>query len=394
MVIYDFRTMREPHDGRLVDRMVEGEHAESIQDSLDDTTIRLDAATFQDAVNIACGRYSPLTGFMTQSDFLKVAEDMTLEDGTVWPLPIVLDVDGEKAASLAPGRRAGLEAPDGSLVGCLDIDEVYTYNDERSARSIYGTDDDAHPGVASLYEKDQFFVGGDITLFDLHRHHGVDLFPAETRVLFEHNDWTTVAGFQTRNAPHRGHEYIQKSALELVDGLLIQPKLGDKKTNDYRDDIIIEAYRTLIDEYYPAGNVAMSAFPSTMRYAGPREAVFDALVRKNHGCTHFIVGRDHAGVGDYYHEMAAQHVFDGLPDIGIDILFYDYAFYCHECDGMASAKTCPHGEDAHEYPSGSRMRELITDGTIPSDKLMRPEVATYVRDSDEPFITAGLGASE
>jgi sulfate adenylyltransferase len=380
--------MKEPHGGRLVDRIAEGDHAESLKDSIDGPTIRLNTAVYQDAINVASGRYSPLTGFMAQNDFLKIVEDMTLEDGTVWPLPIVLDVDGETAASLAPGTRAGLATPDGTTVGVLDVDEVYTYNDEWSARHVFGTDDESHPGVASLYGRDEFFVGGDITLFEACRYHDSDLFPAETRVLFEHKGWTTVAGFQTRNAPHRAHEYIQKSALELVDGLLIQPKLGDKKVDDYRDDVIVNAYRTLVESYYPEGTVAMSVFPSTMRYAGPREAVFDALVRKNQGCTHFIVGRDHAGVGDYYHEMAAQHIFEDLPDIGIDLLFYDYAFYCHSCDGMASAKTCPHGDDDRVYPSGSRIRGLVSEGTLPSDKLMRPEVAEFVVNSDSPLVAA------
>lgn len=371
----------------MIDRVVDEEYCESLRGSVDDTAIELDPATYQDVVNIANGRYSPLKGFMTQKDFLKVVEDMALEDGTVWPLPIILDIDGDTAASLAPGTRAELISPEGNTVGMLEVDEVFTYNDEETARQIFGTDDPSHPGVRSLFEKEDFLVGGDITLFETVRYHETDLFPAETRVLFENRDWSTVAGFQTRNAPHRAHEYIQKSALELVDGLLIQPKLGDKKENDYRDDVIVSSYRTLIENYYPDENVTMSSFPSTMRYAGPREAVFDAIVRKNQGCTHFIVGRDHAGVGDYYHEMAAQHIFNSIPEIGIEMLFYDYAFYCHRCDGMASKKTCCHGDDDRVFPSGSRIRELIGKGEHPSDKLMRQEVAEKIMKADSPFVT-------
>jgi sulfate adenylyltransferase len=325
---------------------------------------------------------------MTQSDFLKVIHDMTLEDGTVWSIPIVLDIDSETAAELAPDIRVGLADANGERIGLLDVSEVYTYNDQQVAEQVFGTTDDAHPGVENLYAKDDFLVGGNIMLFEPIRYHSSDLFPAETRVLFEQLGWSTVAGFQTRNAPHRAHEYIQKSALELVDGLLIQPKLGDKKVNDYRDDVIIDAYQELIAHYYPKTNVAMASFPSTMRYAGPREAIFDALVRKHQGCTHFIVGRDHAGVGDYYHEMAAQRIFDAIPDTGIEPLFYDYAFYCERCDGMASEKTCCHDDSVRINPSGSHIRKLISNGETPSSKLMRKEVAEFVVNTDTPFIVA------
>jgi len=377
--------MNDPHGGHLVDRVADVTDPQNQQ--FDGTTIHLDENTYQDVINISSGRYSPLKGFMTQHDFLKVVEDMTLEDGTVFPLPVILDVDGETASTLAPGDKSPLVDPDGTTIGWLEVEEVFTYNEEHVARNVFGTDEQSHPGVAALYEKDHFIVGGPITLFDSIRYHEWDLFPAETRVLFAHNDWDTVAGFQTRNAPHRAHEYIQKSALELVGGLLIQPKLGEKKINDYRDDIIISAYSALIDHYYPAESVTMSSFPSRMRYAGPREAVFDAIVRKNQGCTHFIIGRDHAGVEDYYHKMAAQHVFDDIADIGIELLFYDYAFYCRQCDGMASEKTCPHDDKNQVHPSGSYIRELVLDQERPSTKLMRPEVADVVINADDPFVT-------
>jgi len=378
--------MIDPHGGGLVDRIAAESHAKVLDESVDGPTLRLEEGAYQDAINIASGRYSPLTGFMGQNDFLKVTQDMALEDGTVWPLPIVLDVSHEKATNLAPGVRAGLEDPTGDRIGVLHVSEVYTYNEERAAKQIFGTAERSHPGVDRLYDRQDFFVGGDITLFEAVRDHDSDLFPAETRVLFEHNGWDAIAGFQTRNAPHRAHEYIQKSALELVDGLLVQPKLGDKKVNDYQDDVIIGAYDTLFDHYYPQGHVALSSFPSSMRYAGPREAIFDAIVRKNQGCTHFIVGRDHAGVGDYYDEWAAQEVFDEIPGLGIELLFYDYAFYCHKCDGMASMKTCAHDDADRVYPSGSHIRELIRNGDLPSNKLMRPEVARFVMDEVDPFV--------
>lgn len=276
--------MIEPHGGRLIDRIASERRAQSLRDSIDGPTIQLNKETYQEPVNIATGRYSPLTGFMDQADFLKVTADMSLEDGTVRTLPILLDIDGDTAASLTKGTLASLASPSGELVGVLDVDGIYTYDETRAAEQIFGTTDTSHPGVASLFGRKDFFVGGDITLFEEDRHRSLDLFPAETRVLFDHYGWQSVVGFQTRNAPHRAHEYIQKSALELVDGLLIQPKFGEKKTNDYRDDVIFGAYQTLINHYYPADNVVISSFPSNMKYARPRECVFDAIVRKNHGC--------------------------------------------------------------------------------------------------------------
>jgi sulfate adenylyltransferase len=251
---------------------------------------------------------------------------------------------------------------------------------------VFCTDDRSHPGVEAYLERDDFLVGGEITMFETRRYNEYDLLPVESRVLFEHMGWQRIVGFQTRNAPHRAHEYIQKTALEMADGLLVQPKLGEKKPGDYRDGVIMGTYRTLIDNYYPENTVALSVFPSTMRYAGPREAVFDAIVRKNQGCTHFIVGRDHAGVEDYYGEYDAQHLFREIEGIGITPLFFDYSFYCEACDGMASAKTCPHDDADRVYPSGSKIRELIRDGDAPSERIMRPEVTEYVTEADAPFV--------
>jgi len=378
--------MIEPHGGRLVDRVATGDRSEHLQDRAGgQPRISLSPSQYQDARNIANGRYSPLTGFLSRNDFRKVVADMTLEDGTVWSLPIVLDVDSDTAASVTPGEYAALQGPTGETVGFIEVDDIYGYNESDVARSVFGTDDEGHPGVASLYDLGDILVGGTIELFDTDRNRETNLSPAESRVLFKKYGWETVTGFQTRNAPHRAHEYIQKSALEFVDGLFVQPKIGAKKGGDYRDEVILGAYQALIDEYYPTESVALAAFPSEMRYAGPREAVFDAIVRKNHGCTHFIVGRDHAGVGDYYDSFDPHRVFDDVSDIGITPVFFHYAFYCNACDEMTSEKTCPHDDDERVYPSGTRIRKKIQAGATPSRKVVRPEVARFILETEQPF---------
>jgi sulfate adenylyltransferase len=384
--------MLEPHGGRLVNRVLDDRLSSEASEELEsEPSITLSPAQFQEAISIATGRLSPLGGFLNKNDFLKVVHDMTLEDGTTWPLPVVLDVDDEAASAVVPGRRVGLEGPNSQLVGYVDVEEVYKHNKPETVRHVFGTDTETHPGVRNYLSREDFLVGGPLTLFSEIRHGEYDLFPKETRVLFQHRDWDTVVGFQTRNAPHRAHEYIQKSALEQVDGLLVQPKIGAKKTGDYTDQTIVDAYRSLIAHYYPRENVALSVFPSKMRYAGPREAVFDALVRKNQGCTHFVVGRDHAGVKDFYDGFDAHAIFEKISDIGIKPLFYNYSFYCTRCDGMVSQKICPHEEDAQVHPSGSKIREMIRDDEHPSEKMMRPEVADVIMKSDAPFVTEDGG---
>jgi sulfate adenylyltransferase len=325
---------------------------------------------------------------MSRNDFLKVVNDLTLENGDAWPLPIVLDVETEVADKMEPGDRIGLCAPDSTPVGIMNVDSVYRYNEEETCQNLFGTTDEDHPGVRTLQSKEPFFVGGPIKAFAdaIPRNGSHDLSPKETRVLFKNLGWDTVVGFQTRNVPHRAHEYLQKSALEHVDGLLIQPKIGEKKPGDYRNNAILEGYESLIEEYYPTDSVALSMFKSRMWYAGPREAVFDSIVRKNYGCTHFIIGRDHAGVGNYYGDFEAQELFDAMGNIGIEPLYYHYAFYCRKCDGIVSEKICPHGSDQHLEPSGTKLRGMLSDGDSPPSELMRPEVTETVLTQDKVFV--------
>lgn len=381
--------MISPHGNELVDRWVTETRGEDFADGFDDlVTVTLDRNLLFDFVNLANGVYSPLRGFMSRNDFLKVVNDITLESGVAWPLPVVLDVGAELANEIGPGDRLGLRRPDGVPAGTVDVDSVYRYNQAEACQQLFGTTDDDHPGVRLFEFKDPFFVGGPIKAFPngIERDGSHDLTPKETRVLFNQQGWETVVGFQTRNVPHRAHEYLQKSALEHVDGLFIQPKIGEKKAGDYTNDAILSGYESLIEQYYPASSVVLSMFKSRMWYAGPREAVFDSIVRKNYGCTHFIIGRDHAGVGNYYGDFEAQRLFDAVGNVGIEPLYYHYAFHCEVCDGIVSEKICPHDSDDHLEPSGTKLRGMLSEGERPPPELMRPEVAETVLTLDEVFV--------
>jgi sulfate adenylyltransferase len=379
-----------PHGNTLVDRFLKPERSEQLKHEFDDNPeIQLNQNLYYDFLNIASGAYSPLTGFLSQNDFLKIVNDMTLEGGEPWTLPIVLDITAEKANIISPGDRVGISGPDGDKLGLLDVDEIYRYNGEEAAEKIFGTTDRDHPGVKMFLNKDPFFVGGDIKAFDDAVGMDQDHFlkPVESRVLFRHKGWDTVVGFQTRNVPHRAHEYLQKSALEQTDGLFIQPKIGDKKAGDYANEAILAGYDTLVEDYYPENAVVLAMFSSRMWYAGPREAVFDSIVRKNYGCTHFIIGRDHAGVGDYYGDFASQAIFEQVGEMGISPLYYHYAFFCRKCDGVVSEKICPHDSDDRVEPSGTKIRGLLNDGELPDEKLIRPEVAEKILRMDDVFVS-------
>lgn len=380
--------MLPPHGSKLIDRFVGEERANVIKSEFGDlTTIMLDENLFYDFSNISRGVFSPLKGFMGRNDFLKVVNDLTLEDGTVWTLPIVLDIGPELANRISPGDRVGLQSPSGKPAGVIDVDSVYRYNAEDCCKKLFGTTDDAHPGVRMFQSKGSFFLGGDIKAFRdaIPRGNSFDLSPKEMRVLFKNRGWDSVVGFQTRNVPHRAHEYLQKSALEHVDGLLIQPKMGEKKPGDYSNDAILAGYQSLIENYYPSDSVVLATFKSRMAYAGPREAVFDAIVRKNFGCTHFIIGRDHAGVGDFYGDFESQKLFEDVGDIGIEPLYYHHAFFCTVCDGIVSEKLCPHADHHHIEPSGTELRQTLADRQLPSPELMRPEVAETILSLEQMF---------
>ena len=375
-----------PHGGRLVNRVVP-EDKRLLEEARELPALELPLEHAVDVENIARGVFSPLEGFMVQEDYFSVLYDMRLSDDTPWTIPIVLDVDPEELGDVKPGDDVALRYQ-GRPIAILGIEEVYGWDKREYAERVYGTRDLRHPGVAKTMRRKELLIGGRISLlrgvptpFDRYT-----LWPLETRVLFRERGWRTIAGFQTRNAPHLGHEYVQKAALTFVDGLFINPLVGWKKPGDYRDEVILAAYEALIKHYYPKDVVVLAVLRTAMRYAGPREAIFHAIMRKNFGCTHFIVGRDHAGVGDFYGPYDAWEIFREFPDLGVIPLFIREAFYCRKCGGMVNEKICPHGEEDRIRISGTSIRKALRAGERPPEYVMRPEVADAILSFEGPFV--------
>ncbi len=377
-----------PHGGRLVDRLARGRSRERLlRDAYEMPRIEVNDSLAADIANIAHGVYSPLEGFMTQDDYLSVVYNMRLSSDLPWTIPIVLDVAPREVQGVVEGDEVALFYR-GEPIAVMRVEEIYGWDKEEYALHVFKTRDPAHPGVARLLKRKELLVGGPILLLrdppEPFEH--VRLWPKETRVLFSERGWRTIAAFQTRNVPHRGHEFIQKAALTFVDGLFINPLVGWKKPGDYKDEVIVEAYKVLIENYYPRDTVVFSVLRMEMRYAGPREAVHHAIVRKNFGATHFIVGRDHAGVGNYYGPYESWELFKEFPDLGITPLFFHEAFYCKKCGQMVTEKICPHPEEYRVRISGTKIRKMIMEGKRPPEYMMRPEVADVILRHPNPFV--------
>ena len=375
-----------PHGGTLVSLLAQGEQAEALREGLRSLPrLRLSPRTIADLELLTVGGFSPLTGFMTRREYDSVLEDMRLPNGTVWSMPVTLAVSTEESAAIEEGCQVALTI-EGEPLAVLTVEEKYTYDKAREARLVYRTEDTSHPGVAALYSQGDVLLGGPVAALRLPPHEDLlhyRLTPAQTRAAFVERGWSRVVGFQTRNPVHRAHEYIQKCALEIVDGLLLHPLVGETKSDDIPADVRMRCYEVLLEGYYPPDRVLLSALPAAMRYAGPKEAIFHALMRKNYGCSHFIVGRDHAGVGDYYGPFDAQHIFREFrsEDLGVTPLFFDNTFFCRACDEMASAKTCPHGPEDRVIFSGTQVRAMLAAGQAPPREFTRPEVAKVLLDA-------------
>lgn len=377
-----------PHGGRLVTRVATGKEKGRILDEVSELPriiVPLELAV--DIVNIAYGVFSPLEGFMNHEDHINVLTEMRLSDDTPWTIPLTLEVEKETVENVKEGDEVALfnrEKP----IALLKVDEKYKWNKEEHAKNIYGTLDEGHPGVRKTREMRDRLLGGPLKLVNEveNPYEKYTLRPLETRVLFEERGWKHIVGFQTRNAPHLGHEYVQKAALNFTDGLFINPLVGWKKKGDYKDDVILKAYELLIRHYFPGNVVVLAVLRTAMRYAGPREAIFHAIMRKNFGCTHFIIGRDHAGVGDYYGPYDAWEIFKEFPDLGITPLFIRDSFYCNRCGGMTNEKICPHPREDRTYISGSNIRKIIKKGLKPPETVMRREVASEILRCEKPFI--------
>jgi len=378
-----------PHGGKLVNRVLEGKAKQkALPEASRLPQITLSEEQVKEVVNIATGTFSPLEGFLGQRDYLSVLDQMRLADDLPWTIPIILDIREQEAGRLKEGDDAALVDEALQPVAILHLEEKYSYDRDELAEKVFGTLDRKHPGVAKVYRMGEVLLGGKVDLIEepqlpFDRYH---LKPVETRILFQEKGWRTVAGFQTRNVPHLGHEYVQKTALAFVDGLFINPVIGKKKSGDFRDEVILDSYATLIEHYYLKDSAVLAILPMEMRYAGPREAIFHAIVRKNFGCTHFIVGRDHAGVGDYYSPYAAQDIFEQFPDLGITPLFFKSFFYCRKCESITNDKTCPHDDSDHINFSGTKIRELLSQRQTPPKELMRAEVAEIILSHDNLFV--------
>ncbi len=370
-----------PHGGSLIDRRVpKEERAEMLQRAQELPKVTLGPRTLSDLEMISTGVFSPLTGFMDRGDYESVVETMHLANGIVWSMPITLSVNDYEANGYKEGDEIALANGEGRVVAAMIVTDRYSYDKNLEAKEVYRTDDENHPGVAALYRQGNTLLGGEVMLLDEEPNPrpfpGYYYEPSQLRALFSERGWKRVVGFQTRNPVHRAHEHIQKSALETVDGLLLNPLVGETKSDDIPAAVRMKSYEVILDRYYPKQRTVLAVFPAAMRYAGPREAIFHAMCRKNYGCTHFIIGRDHAGVGDYYGTYDAQRIFDEFTpeELGITPLFFEHAFFCLNCGGMATTKTCPHESEAHVFFSGTKVREMLSQGEYPPPEFSRPEV--------------------
>ncbi|WP_009633487.1 sulfate adenylyltransferase [Synechocystis sp. PCC 7509] len=370
-----------PHGMQLINRIATPEQKQEFLEKAEFLPrVQLDERAVSDLVMLAIGAFSPLTGFMEQEDYDRVVMEMRLANGVLWSIPITLSVTEEVASPLKEGSLIRLDDPTGKFIGVLELSQKYRYDKTNEAINVYKTDDANHPGVQVVYNQGEINLAGSIWLLAREGHPQFPAYqidPVESRRMFKEKGWKTIVGFQTRNPIHRAHEYIQKCAMETVDGLFLHPLVGATKEDDIPADVRMRCYEIILENYYPQDRVILAINPAAMRYAGPREAIFHAIVRKNYGCTHFIVGRDHAGVGDYYGTYDAQYIFDEFEsaELGIVPMKFEHAFYCTRTESMATTKTSPSTPSERIHLSGTKVREMLRRGELPPPQFSRPEVA-------------------
>ena len=370
------------HGGKLVNRVTDADPS-----GLFSVDISPDLAN--DVENIADGIFSPLEGFLNQQDFESVVSKGRLANGIAWTIPTVLDVDDDTGKKMKEAGDVLLKNPEGTGIAILHVEDVYSYDKQATVNGVYGTNDESHPGVAKTNSMNDFLVGGKIDYIqrqnetEIRKHR---MTPSQTRELFEKAGWKTIVAFQTRNPPHVAHEMLQKNAITTRDGVFVNPLIGKKKSGDFKDEIIVKAYETMIENYYPQAKCQLATLHTEMKYAGPKEAIHHAIMRQNYGCTHIIIGRDHAGVGKFYDPFAAHKIFDDYPELEIEPIFFPAFFYCKKCLTFTNPNVCPHDADDREQISGTKLREMIQNGEAPSEFILRPEVAKVIIDFDKPFV--------
>jgi len=371
-----------PHGGKLVNRITKKDPA-----GLFSISINQDLAN--DVENIADGIFSPLEGFLGQEDFERVISKGRLANEMAWTMPTVLDVDDETAKKMKDAGDVLLKNPQGSGIAILNVEEIFSFDKEKMAQGVYGTVDIKHPGVAKTQAMKEMLVGGTIDFIQRQEDTEIRKYrmtPLQTRKAFEEAGWKTIVAFQTRNPPHVAHEMLQKTSITTLDGVFVNPLIGKKKSGDFIDPLIVKCYETLIKYYYPQNRCKLATLHTEMKYAGPKEAIHHAIMRQNYGCTHIIIGRDHAGVGNYYDPFAAHKIFDDYPDLVVTPIFFPAFFYCKKCLTFTNQKTCPHGVELREQISGTKLREMIQEGKTPSEFILRPEVSKIILSFDKPFV--------
>ncbi|KAF6243585.1 sulfate adenylyltransferase [Nitrosopumilus sp. b1] len=371
-----------PHGGKLINR-------ETNKDPTGLFSITISEDLANDVENIADGIFSPLEGFLGQDDFENVITKGRLTNDLAWTIPTVLDVDDSTAKKMKDAGDVLLKNPDGTGVAILHVEETFSYDKEKTSQGVYGTNDSKHPGVAKTNSMNDILVGGKIDFIKRPTESEIRKYrmtPKQTREAFAAAGWKTIVAFQTRNPPHVAHEMLQKTSITTRDGVFVNPLIGKKKSGDFVDEVIVKCYETMIANYYPQNRCKLATLHTEMKYAGPKEAIHHAIMRQNYGCTHIIIGRDHAGVGNYYDPFAAQKIFSDYPELEIAPVFFPAFFYCKKCLTFTNQKACPHDDSSKEQISGTKLREMIQNGQAPNEFILRPEVSKVILNYDKPFV--------